>query len=426
MKPEELVGLRFSDMLPDKECEYVMTAFETLSTACPAVTTEHIVVMPDGTPRWQEWVNQAYFDEDGTLREIQSVGRDITDRKETEEALHRSEDRFRHYFDNSLIGISITAPDHSWMEVNERFCQIMDLSKDELFDKKWEQICHVDDREADRSGFARMLDNQEDGFHLDKRFIREDGTVIFAFQAVKCVRKQDGSADYFLTLIEDITARKQSEQAIMEAIEREQRRIGQDLHDGLIQHLSGIRFMAQLLEKNIQEKDETLGKEAEKISELLNESVMQARHLAQGLYPTGLEADGIVSAMYQLAERTEMVYNIPCIFMLEPQNIEVQCLNLETETHLYRIAQEAIANAIKHGPCSQIDIDFSISEHEIIMRITDDGPGITDPSTKRASIGLSSMRYRAKMIGALLDIAKVPEGGTCVLCTLPVPESIEE
>ena len=140
--------------------------------------------------------------------------REIGERERAEEALRVSEERFRRYFDLGLIGMAITSPDKGCLEVNDEFCRILGYERSEMLQKNWSEITHPDDLAADVVQFERVLAGEIDGYSLDKRWIRKDSRIIDSTMAAKCVRRADGSVDYLVGLVQDITERKQAEDSV--------------------------------------------------------------------------------------------------------------------------------------------------------------------------------------------------------------------
>jgi signal transduction histidine kinase len=212
----------------------------------------------------------------------------------------------------------------------------------------------------------------------------------------------------------DLTARKLMERQVAEISDREQSRIGQDLHDTLCQHLVSIAFASELLRDKLERARVPEAAKAEAITEMLNEGISQARHLARGLYPVRLELEGLASAFEELAETTQVRNSVSCKFSCEEQ---ILIYDTVAANNLYRIAQEAINNALKHGHCKSISLGLGAVDDEVSLTIKDDGVGLPDQMDQRAGMGLHIMNYRAKMIGASLDVRPGVGGGTMVVCS---------
>jgi len=212
----------------------------------------------------------------------------------------------------------------------------------------------------------------------------------------------------------DISPRKLMEKQIAEISDREQRRIGQDLHDNLCQHMVSIAFAAELLRDKLERKELAEATQAETIAEMVNEGISQARNLARGLYPVRLEVDGLTSALEELAATAQARNNIACHFACDEQ---VLIHDEVAGNNLYRIAQEAVNNAIKHARAKNISIGLGAVEDEVTLTVKDDGIGFPEPLDAGAGMGLHIMNYRAKMIGAFLDIRRGAGGGTIVICS---------
>jgi signal transduction histidine kinase len=185
------------------------------------------------------------------------------------------------------------------------------------------------------------------------------------------------------------------------------------LHDTLCQHLVSIAFASELLRDKLERCQLPEAAQAETIAELVNDGISQARHLARGLYPVRLEVEGLASAFEELAETTQMRNNVSCKFSCEEQ---ILIHDTVAGNNLYRIAQEAINNALKHGHCKTISIGLGAVDDEVILTVKDDGVGFPDGLEHSAGMGLHIMNYRAKMIGASLDIRRGAGGGTIVIC----------
>jgi PAS domain S-box-containing protein len=209
--------------------------------------------------------------------------------------------------------------------------------------------------------------------------------------------------------------RKYLESEILEISEREQRRIGQDLHDGLSQRLRGVAYLSHVLAEDLTQKSLPEAKDASRITQLLNEALVETHGLARGLFPISLEADGLMSALGELVSNIQNIYKISCRLMCsKPVFIE----DNSTAMNLFRIAQEAIQNAIKHGKATRVVIRLVKKNETIELAVKDNGKGLPKHFEKRQGMGLKIMDHRASMIGAELQVQRVTAGGTLLTCLL--------
>jgi len=220
-----------------------------------------------------------------------------------------------------------------------------------------------------------------------------------------------------VAVFHDITERKKTEHEIVEISGREQRRIGQDLHDGMCQILLAAQCLNQVLEEKIRQDkpSEALGC-VQEIREHLSHALAQADVIARGLYPVELEARGLMAALIELAQNYSRIYRVQVRFLKQkPVHVEEAML----ATHLYRIAQEAVSNAIKGGRATRVRIQLTVQKRGVRLSITDNGCGISK-AIKRKGMGLMLMSYRAQLISARLVFQSMPRGGTKVLCEAPL------
>jgi len=214
----------------------------------------------------------------------------------------------------------------------------------------------------------------------------------------------------------DITERKRLEKEILEISERERRRIGHDLHDGLCQHLAGIELMSQVLEQKLARRSKAAADRAGDIAKNVREAIGQTRLLARGLSPVTLESEGLMSALQELALSTEKIFRVACRFECEPP---VLVSDYPAATHLFRLAQEAVSNAIKHGRAKRILIRLKEDRGRMILSVIDDGSGFPAQLPKSKGMGLRIMRSRAGMIGGTLAFERNAGGGASVTVTAP-------
>ena len=211
--------------------------------------------------------------------------------------------------------------------------------------------------------------------------------------------------------------RKRLESEILEISEREQRRIGQDLHDGLSQQLRGIAYISHVLHKRLEKEGRPEAADSERITKLLDEAVDEARSLARGLFPVELKAGGLMTALRAFAETAKSIYRISCRFAC-PKPVLIH--DNPTAIHLYRIAQEAVQNAIRHGKATRVVVELSAGRGAVRLCIRDNGRGFPELLPETRGMGLEIMKYRARMIGGSLRHQTKRRVGTALTCVLPV------
>jgi signal transduction histidine kinase len=243
------------------------------------------------------------------------------------------------------------------------------------------------------------------------------------FESRAVLVHDDGIGTALSISVTDLTERKRLEQEILDVSSRERQSIGRDLHDGLGQELTGVALMLRSLATRFKHEcpDGVAG--INEVVGLVNQSIESARALARGLLPVRTESGGLPFALRELAARSRDLYGLTVNFRAEiwPEIT----LSEASSSHLYRIAQEALTNAARHGRAAKVDILLMANRTTFLLRITDDGAGISDQDKPVAGMGLKIMRYRAGMIGAKIEIiAGVPKG-TVVRVSGEQPSRVE-
>lgn len=249
-------------------------------------------------------------------------------------------------------------------------------------------------------------------------YLIKDGEFLEFVPAV--VRRALGSLEDKKRLAAAEQDRKRLEQEILEISEREQQRIGRDIHDDLGQQLAGIWCLSRVLESNLTAQASPEACHAAEISTLLKDALALTRSLARGLHPVMLEAGGLAAALEDLQQRCLQMFRVEA-YCACPAALDMDKMSV---AHLFRIAQEAVTNAIKHGGAKKIEIQVSSNAYSTRLSISDDGNGMTTASLDNKGMGLRIMNYRAAIIGGILAIENNPEHrGITVTCTVPTNAS---
>jgi signal transduction histidine kinase len=215
--------------------------------------------------------------------------------------------------------------------------------------------------------------------------------------------------------VRDISRRKELEREVTEIAAAEQRRIGQELHDGVSQELTGLSMLAAALKDRLNGAAPATEPLANRVIDGLAKVHKHVRDVSHGVIPVDVDAEGLRAALEDLADRVRQQADITCVFQC-PRSLLVK--DSLTATNLYYIVQEAVNNALRHGCARRIDINLHARAETLVLSVSDDGAGISADSNNRKGVGLRLMRYRASMIGGVLQIRPGEEQGTLVTCTL--------
>lgn len=283
----------------------------------------------------------------------------------------------------------------------------------------WRSYIHPHDRQ-------RVLDELFPGKLSERvdvmyRVVRTDGEIRWIHDVAVPLGDEAGNVRRVLGVAEDVTERRELEREIADAATHEQQRLSRDLHDSIGQELTGLTMMGVKLAESLKDHSPKHADAAASLVEGLKRTLQQVRRISRGLAPVDIEAGGLTVALAQLAEQTRLMAPTECIFRCESP---VVLRDPGVANHLYRIAQEAISNALKHAQARTITIVLDADSRFCRLTIEDDGQGI-DPAhngSKREGsengTGLRIMRYRANLIGAQFRVGEVPTGGTRICCRM--------
>ena len=381
------------------------------------------VMARDGRVIWFHCEAKMIRREDGRPWFIHGAAFDITDLKEAEECLKEERNVASAILDT--VGALVVVLDPSGRIVRfNRACEQTTGSRFNEVEGKhlWDLFMAAEDPERlpvilDRLRHSELPDDYE------SYCVNREGVWRLIAWSSTLLRADDGAVTHIIATGIDVTERKRLSDAILEVSAREQRRIGQDLHDGLGQHLTGIAFMSKALEQKLEEHSLPASADAAKIVKLVNQAINITRKLAQGLLPVVSEADGLMSALQQWANEVEDLFGISCRFQC---NEPVLIHDAGDATHLYHIAQEAVNNAIKHGEARHIVIRLGIINGSGSLTIQDDGKGFPEEPGAPPGRGLQIMSYRAKMVGGSMEVQPGPGRGTVVTCLFPMRGTEED
>jgi len=404
---------------PDDKQRWSLEAAEMFLSGKP-LRSAYRVIARDGRMIWFHCDARMKRREDGRPWFIHGVAFDISDLKRVEEEL-QEERNFVSAILDTVGALVVVLDDEGRILRFNPACEIITgYSMEEVRGKCiWDLFLVSEEADRFRTIFEVLRtdllpqDYQSSWLtkHGDQRLIAWTSTLLPG---------SGETSNYIIATGIDITERKQLEKAILEISAREQRRIGQDLHDGLGQHLTGIAFMAKVHEARLAEQKRSEANDAAKLVKLVNEAIHKTRELARGLLPVVSESHGLMSALQVWTAEVEDLFGVSCRLQCESP---VLIHDVTTATHLYHIAQEAVNNAMKHGGARKIVIELKAEQGRGRMAVYDDGKGIVEGPERTQGMGLHIMHYRAGMIGGSLEVRRESAGGTVVACNFPMNES---
>jgi PAS domain S-box-containing protein len=402
---------------PDDKQRWSTEAAEMFLTGKP-LRSAYRVMARDGRVVWFQCDARMMRREDGRPWFIHGVAFDISDLKSTEKQLQEERNLASAVLETVDALVLVMDREGRIIRFNRTCEQATGYSFDEVQGKLiWELLNSAEGIERFRAVFRELEAGRAADKHFESYWIARDGVARLIAWSTTILPASGDAPIYIVASGMDITERKHLEKTILEVSAREQRRIGQDLHDGLGQHLTGIAFMAKVQEQKLAEKQMSEAADAAKIVRLVNDAISRARELAKGLAPVVSDAHGLMSALQLHAAEVEDVFRVSCRFQCDPP---VLVSDGNVATHLYHIAQEAITNAVKHGQARNILVRLSAFDGRGILVISDDGKGLVEPVGNHGGMGLQIMRYRADMIGGTLEIRCDKKQGTTISCRFPV------
>ena len=337
---------------------------------------------------------------------------------ETEAALRESEARFRLTADHAPVLIWMSGTNRLCTWFNRPWLEFTGRSLEQELGNGWTQGVHPDDLPRCLDTYVKAFDDRK-RFALEYRLRRHDGEWRWVYDSGIPLRGPTGRFSGYIGSCIDITERKRLEKEVLAISEREQRRIGQDLHDSLGQQLTAIELMCQALKADPEAlaNRQELESHLDRVCRCIRQVIGQTRALAQGLAPFKVDAVGLESALAELARTTSAPGGRVTCFFEYPAPVALT--DNEAATHLYRIAQEAVNNAVKHSRATKVTIHLSQQNGALRLLVSDNGNGFPRTKTASQGMGLRVMNHRASVIGAELEVKSRPGKGVSVLCMLP-------
>ncbi len=345
-----------------------------------------------------------------------AIQRDVTERNRAAADLRDRNDRLGALFDGVMDAI-VSIDERGIIDgVNHAASSLFGYEPDELVGGNVSILMPSPHAERHDGYIARYLATEEPrivGTRRDLQALHRDGRT---FPIELTVSRVDHTGR-FIGVIRDVTERRELERRLLTIASEEQEWIGRELHDGVGQEIAGLAMLAQTIATLIEREKMPSAEAARQLVTGLESANGQVRALSRGLYPVEIDSRGLGTALANLRRQVEERSGIHCV--LEAPD-EVSTGGRDASTHLYRIAQEAVNNAIRHGRPQRIDIHLSERDGFVTLAVVDNGIGIDRNAGNGDGLGLRLMQYRADLVGGRFEVSTPPAGGTSVVCKVPI------
>jgi PAS domain S-box-containing protein len=374
------------------------------------------------------------------------------ERKRAEEGLRESEARLRAIVDQATAGMARADLNGRILFANQTFCDMLGYHEAELLGKSIREFTHPEDAKKTAGLFSRLVKKAKP-YEIEKRYVRKNGSIIWVNVSASPVYDEQGRTESAVAVAVDITAQKKAQAALQKSKElleervrertaelrnaneelrkeirrrhglegeilrvsdREQQRLGRQLHDSLCQHLTAVAFIARSVALRLKNHRVIESSDLDKIATLVNEAVSEARDVARDLHREDIDAAELGQILRELVNRR--FWTTPCRIKM---STEPEIEDDEAASHVYRLVREAIINANKHARAKEIVLEVRRNKNEFAFSVVDDGVGIAQHGNS-SGLGFEIMKYRANAIGGRLEIKTNKQSGTRVTCYLPV------
>lgn len=415
---ESLVGQEIRALVRDLQAGEADEDFERLIDGelaylqlCKWVVNEHAIPVE---------VRSNRFVYDGQAAVLLQV-RDISERLATEEALEQSRLRAHAILETTQDAVVTITGEGRIEAVNPATEVLFGYEPHELVGRNVDLLIPEDKREY-LGQHLEMEGGELDGLQREITVRRKDGSTFPADLAVSEVQLD---TQWMLTaFIRDISDRRRLEQEVLRISEEERQRVGRDIHDGLASYFSGIAMLGRGLvnqQRNVEREQPGLAETLEEIVRLARRGAEQSRAIARGLSPVSLDKEGLPAALVELARTAETLSGWPVQVDLDE---ELPRLQDRFANQLFRIAQEAVHNAIRHAEATRLRVRLRRMDERLVLVVQDDGRGLPAEEEGGKGMGLHIMPYRARLLGATLGIDSNPGSGTKITCTMPMRTAV--
>ena len=435
--PEDFIGTIVYPRVAEKYREGIQVKVSSLTPEDPLVTEIHECTLENGETRLQEWTDRGVFDAKGNLVELQSTGRDITERKRAEEALRESERRLSDTLTNIEMIAMMADMNGDITFCNDYLLRLTDWKREEAIGRNWYEMFLPEGEKVKVSKILHEVEpNGEVKIHLENEIKTRTGERRLVKWTNTTLRGLDGKVIGIAALGDDITERKAAEEQLKassdqlrvlfervgRAKEEEGIRIARELHDELGSALTSLKWSLFGLDKVYSANQNADGHASarlkiEEMVGLVDSTINAVRRISSELRPGILDDLGVVAAIEWQAQQFQSHSGILCEFESLADDVT---LDREQGTVVFRIFQEAMTNVLRHSRATKVNVIIEEEDGELLLEVSDNGRGISEFEKRGAlSLGLLGMRERAHSIGGTIEIIGAAGRGTRLIVRLP-------
>jgi PAS domain S-box-containing protein len=386
----------------------------------PDVQISYRLLRPDGSVIWLEKTAHAFFDGEGRVVRMLGMVTDVTECRRAEETLRLSEEKFRSIFREAGVGMVIVSPEGHFLAVNDRFCEYLGYTEEELLGVSVQSVTVEEDWPGFSQKLSEVLTEGRSLQRLEKRCLHKSGSIVYTESSVSLMRDSSGSPQYFVGEVLDVTKRKEAEEALanvnrrlIESQEQERARIGRELHDDIAQRLGMLSVELEQLQDNPAEVRSRVQELLARTTEISND--VQA--LSHELHASKLEYLGAVAGMRSWCKEFAQRHDMEIDFKSDVSS----ALPAEIGLCLFRVLQESLQNVIKHSGVKRVEVRLMEESRQVHLIVSDSGRGFDVGSAMQGKgLGLTSMRERIRLVNGTIAIEAKPVGGTTIEVRVPL------
>lgn len=415
----------FWDLVHPEDRSRLHDAVEKAMRNREELRVEFRVIWPDGTVHWLQSQARFFYAADGSPERMLGASVDITARKQAEETLRESEEKFRTVFQDAGVGMIIVSPEGRFLSANATFLSYLGYTEEELRTKTVQSVTAAEDWPAFSKRLSETLTEGRGFQRFEKRCLHKSGRIVYTESSASLIRNREGVPQYFVGEVLDVTKRKEAEQLLsgvsrklIEAQEQERQRIARELHDDIGQRLALVAVgFDQIRQRNLALPPEVL-RRMRKLQAQAMQLSTDVQTMSHALHAPKLELLGLVAALKSM-----------CNEFAEHQRMEIDFrghdlpkpLPSETSLCLSRVLQEALQNAAKHSGVKHVHVQLNGTAEDVQLTVTDLGKGFDlNLALKGRGLGLTSMQERVRVLNGTVAIRSKPMGGTTIHVRIPV------